>query len=46
MRLHPLINASVDMEAEQIIYKEYVNIGVAVDTERGLVVPVIRDVDE
>ncbi len=45
LRLHPLINASVDMEQEQIIYKEYVNIGVAVDTERGLVVPVIRDVD-
>ena len=45
LRLHPLINASIDMEAEQIIYKEYVNIGVAVDTERGLVVPVIRDVD-
>jgi pyruvate dehydrogenase E2 component (dihydrolipoamide acetyltransferase) len=45
LRLHPLINASVDMEGEQIIYKEYVNIGVAVDTERGLVVPVIRDVD-
>ncbi|HEX4145632.1 MAG TPA: 2-oxo acid dehydrogenase subunit E2 [Pirellulales bacterium] len=45
LRLHPLINASVDMDGEQIIYKEYVNIGVAVDTERGLVVPVIRDVD-
>jgi pyruvate dehydrogenase E2 component (dihydrolipoamide acetyltransferase) len=45
LRLHPLVNASVDMENEQIIYKEYVNIGVAVDTDRGLVVPVIRDVD-
>ena len=45
LKLHPMLNASLDMENEQIIYKEYVNIGVAVDTERGLVVPVIRDVD-
>jgi pyruvate dehydrogenase E2 component (dihydrolipoamide acetyltransferase) len=45
LRLHPMVNASVDMEKEEIIYKQYVNIGVAVDTERGLVVPVIRDVD-
>ncbi len=42
---HPMLNASVDMETNQIIYKEYVNIGIAVDTERGLVVPVLRDVD-
>ena len=33
------------MEEHQIIYKEYVNIGIAVDTERGLVVPVLRDAD-
>jgi len=45
LRLHPLVNASIDMQKEEIIYKQYVNIGVAVDTERGLVVPVIRDVD-
>ena len=45
LKLHPTLNASVDMENEQIIYKQYVNLGVAVDTERGLVVPVIRDVD-
>jgi pyruvate/2-oxoglutarate dehydrogenase complex dihydrolipoamide acyltransferase (E2) component len=45
LRLHPLVNASIDMESEEIIYKQYVNIGVAVDTERGLVVPVVRDVD-
>jgi pyruvate dehydrogenase E2 component (dihydrolipoamide acetyltransferase) len=45
LKRNPLINASVDMENHQIIYKEYVNIGIAVDTERGLVVPVIRDAD-
>lgn len=42
---HPTLNASVDMENLQIIYKEYVHIGIAVDTERGLIVPVLRDVD-
>ena len=39
LRKHPIVNASVDMENHQIIYKEYVNIGVAVDTDRGLLVP-------
>lgn len=43
---HPTINASLDMEQGRVIYKDYVNIGVAVDTDRGLVVPVLRDVDE
>jgi pyruvate dehydrogenase E2 component (dihydrolipoamide acetyltransferase) len=41
----PDFNASVDAAAGEIVYKKYVNIGVAVDTERGLLVPVIRDVD-
>jgi pyruvate dehydrogenase E2 component (dihydrolipoamide acetyltransferase) len=45
LKRHPIVNASVDMEAGEVIYKEYVNIGVAVDTDRGLVVPVIRDAD-
>jgi len=45
LKRHPLLNASVDMESNQVIYKEYVNIGIAVDTERGLVVPVLRDAD-
>ena len=45
LKRHPVVNASVDMEENRIIYKEYVNIGIAVDTERGLVVPVIRDAD-
>lgn len=46
LRNHPTINASVDMEHDQIIYKEYVNIGIAVDTERGLVVPSLRNAGE
>lgn len=45
LKLHPIVNASVDMEAGQVIYKEYVNIGIAVDTPKGLMVPVIRDAD-
>jgi pyruvate dehydrogenase E2 component (dihydrolipoamide acetyltransferase) len=41
----PVFNASLDIQNEEIIYKDYINIGVAVDTERGLLVPVIRDAD-
>ncbi|HEV3418136.1 MAG TPA: dihydrolipoamide acetyltransferase family protein [Pirellulales bacterium] len=46
LRQHPMLNASLDMENGQIIYKDYVNLGIAVDTPRGLVVPVVRDVDK
>jgi pyruvate dehydrogenase E2 component (dihydrolipoamide acetyltransferase) len=42
---HPMLNASVDLEENKIIYKEYIHIGIAVDTVRGLIVPVMRDVD-
>lgn len=42
----PIFNASFDDEREEIIYKRYINIGIAVDSPRGLVVPVIRDVDK
>ncbi|HHJ53509.1 MAG TPA: branched-chain alpha-keto acid dehydrogenase subunit E2 [Caldithrix abyssi] len=42
----PQFNASIDMLKKEIIYKKYYNIGVAVDTDRGLLVPVIRDVDQ
>ncbi len=41
----PEFNASLDMQNREIVYKKYVNVGVAVDTERGLLVPVIRDAD-
>jgi pyruvate dehydrogenase E2 component (dihydrolipoamide acetyltransferase) len=46
LKVFPKFNASVDPGRGQIIFKEYYNIGVAVDTERGLLVPVIRDVDK
>ncbi|MCI0353936.1 MAG: 2-oxo acid dehydrogenase subunit E2 [Acidobacteria bacterium] len=45
MKIHPQFAASIDMEREEIVYKKYYHVGVAVDTERGLLVPVIRDVD-
>lgn len=45
LRRHPLINASIDEETQSIVYKQYVNIGIAVDTPRGLVVPAMRDAD-
>jgi pyruvate dehydrogenase E2 component (dihydrolipoamide acetyltransferase) len=46
LRKFPKFNASVDMKNEEIIYKDYVHIGVAVDTDRGLLVPVIHDADK
>ncbi|MBI1926443.1 2-oxo acid dehydrogenase subunit E2 [Candidatus Poribacteria bacterium] len=45
LKRFPQFNASVEMEKVEIIYKKYYHIGVAVDTDRGLLVPVIRDVD-
>jgi pyruvate dehydrogenase E2 component (dihydrolipoamide acetyltransferase) len=46
LKVFPQFNASIDMGKEEIIYKQYINIGVAVDTDRGLLVPVIHDVDK
>jgi pyruvate dehydrogenase E2 component (dihydrolipoamide acetyltransferase) len=45
LKAFPRFNASLDVETEEIILKHYHHLGVAVDTDRGLVVPVIRDVD-
>lgn len=41
----PIINAAVDDETQEIVYKHYYNIGIAADTENGLVVPVVKDAD-
>ena len=46
LKVFPQFNASIDLGKEEIIYKQYINVGVAVDTDRGLLVPVIRDVDK
>ncbi len=46
LRAHPRLNASLDTHANELVLKDYVHIGVAVDTERGLVVPKIEDVDQ
>jgi pyruvate dehydrogenase E2 component (dihydrolipoamide acetyltransferase) len=42
----PQFNASLDAANGEIVYKKYVNVGVAVDTDRGLLVPVVRDADK
>jgi pyruvate dehydrogenase E2 component (dihydrolipoamide acetyltransferase) len=46
LKKHPRANASIDEANNAIIYKDYYHIGVAVDTEGGLIVPVLRDVDK
>jgi pyruvate dehydrogenase E2 component (dihydrolipoamide acetyltransferase) len=46
LKQFPQFAASIDVAKEEIVYKSYAHIGVAVDTERGLLVPVIRDVDK
>jgi pyruvate dehydrogenase E2 component (dihydrolipoamide acetyltransferase) len=46
LKKFPQFNSSIDMEKKEIIYKKYFNIGIAVDTEHGLIVPVIKDADK
>jgi len=46
LKKHPTFNASIDEAEDEIVLKEYFHIGVAVDTEHGLFVPVIRDADK
>jgi pyruvate dehydrogenase E2 component (dihydrolipoamide acetyltransferase) len=45
LKHHPVLNSELDMENSRMIYKKYYNLGIAVDAQEGLVVPVIRDVD-
>lgn len=46
LKLHPKFNSSLSSDGQELIMKEYFNIGVAVDTPNGLLVPVIKDVDK
>src|SRR5579871_6455575 len=46
LKVFPQFNASIDIEKEEIVYKQFISIGVAADTDRGLLVPVIREVDK
>ena len=46
LRTYPQFNASIDMQKREIVYKKYFNIGIAADTDRGLLVPVIKNVDK
>jgi pyruvate dehydrogenase E2 component (dihydrolipoamide acetyltransferase) len=46
LKKHPIFNSSLDEAAQEVVIKEYFHIGIAVDTEQGLIVPVIRNVDK
>lgn len=46
LKLYPQLNASLDLTNGEVIYKDYYNIGVAVDTAAGLIVPVVHNVDQ
>ncbi|MBA4146998.1 MAG: 2-oxo acid dehydrogenase subunit E2 [Verrucomicrobia bacterium] len=46
LKKHPIFNSSLDEVAEEIVFKEYFHIGIAVDTDQGLIVPVIRNADK
>jgi pyruvate dehydrogenase E2 component (dihydrolipoamide acetyltransferase) len=46
LKKHPIFNSSLDEIAQEVVFKEYFHIGIAVDTEQGLIVPVIRDADK
>jgi pyruvate dehydrogenase E2 component (dihydrolipoamide acetyltransferase) len=46
LKKHPVFNSSLDEVANEVVYKEYFHIGIAVDTEQGLMVPIVRDADK
>lgn len=45
LRKYPILNAAIDDETDEIVYKHYFNVGIAADTEKGLLVPVVKDAD-
>ncbi len=45
LKKYPILNASIDDETEEIVYKHYYNIGIAADTDKGLLVPVVKHAD-
>jgi len=46
LKKFPQFNSSIDMNTYEVIYKDYFNVGIAVDTDRGLIVPVVKNVDK
>lgn len=46
LKKHPIFNTSLDEVSQEIIFKEYFHVGIAVDSDQGLMVPVIRDADK
>ncbi|MFA6924860.1 MAG: dihydrolipoamide acetyltransferase family protein [Bacteroidales bacterium] len=46
LKTHKILNSQLDIDNNQIIYKNYYNMGIAVDTDEGLIVPVIKDADK
>ncbi len=46
LKKHPVFNSSLDEVSQELVFKEYYHIGVAVDTDAGLIVPVVRDADK
>lgn len=46
LKKYPIINAAIDDENDEIVYKHYYNIGIAADTDKGLLVPVVKDADK
>lgn len=45
LKQYPILNAAVDDDTDEIVYKEYYNVGIAADTDKGLLVPVVKNAD-
>ena len=46
LKSNPSLNAAIDLQENEVVYKDYVNVGIAIDTERGLIVPSLRGADD